>query len=115
MLTGRAVRVGPQTARPREARNLRPVTGSLARGRWAPAKTNWREACAQGVVLVLAAATVAVWVYTKPIVFTQDTFTYIHHARELQLRTALPGALFPRTPAFPLTLLAFHVTDLTQS
>jgi hypothetical protein len=66
-------------------------------------------------VLALAVAVVAVWVYTKPIVFTQDTLTYIHHARELQLRTALPGALFSRTPGFPLVLLLFHVTDLRHS
>jgi hypothetical protein len=71
--------------------------------------------CAQGLVLVIAVAAVAVWVYTKPIVFTQNTFTYMHHARELQLRTALPGALFSRTPGFPLVLLLFHVTDLKHS
>jgi hypothetical protein len=58
---------------------------------------------------------VAVWVYTKPIVFSQDTLTYIHHARELQLRTTLPGALFSRTPGLPLVLLLFHVTDLKHS
>jgi hypothetical protein len=94
---------------------LRPVAGPVPRIGGRRAKTDWREVCAQGVLLVLAAATVAVWVYTKPIVFTQDTFTYIHHARELQLRTALPGALFSRTPGFPLVLLLFHVTDLKQS
>jgi hypothetical protein len=58
---------------------------------------------------------VAVRVYTKPIVFSQDTLTYIHHARELQLRTTLPGALFSRTPGLPLVLLLFHVTDLKHS
>src|SRR5262249_6016502 len=78
-------------------------------------KPDRREICAQGVVLVLALAVVAAWVYTKPIVFTQDTLTYIHHARELQLRTTLPGALFPRTPGFPLILLLFHVADLKHS
>jgi hypothetical protein len=88
------------------------VTG---RKKCAPSKLDWRELCAQGVVLALAITVVAVWVYTKPIVFTQDTFTYIHHARELQLRTALPGALFSRTPGFPLVLLMFHVTDLSHS
>jgi hypothetical protein len=66
-------------------------------------------------VLALAMIVVAVWVYTKPIVFTQDTLTYIHHARELQLRTTLPGALFSRTPGFPLVLLLFRVTDLSHS
>jgi hypothetical protein len=90
-------------------------TDSLARTGCARPKPDWRELCAQGVALALAIAVVAVWVYTKPIVFTQDTFTYIHHARELQLRTALPGALFSRTPGFPLILLLFHVTDLKHS
>src|SRR5262249_39196552 len=75
----------------------------------------WRAMCAQGLVLAIAMAAVAVWVYTKPIVFTQDTFTYMHHARELQLRTALPGGLFSRTPGFPLILLVFDVTDLKHS
>lgn len=77
--------------------------------------SNWREVCIQGAVLAIAIAVAAVWVYTKPIVFTHDTFTYIHHARELQLRTTLPGAIFSRTPGFPLILLAFRITDLTHS
>jgi len=93
---------------------LRP-TASLGRTAYPHTKSDWREVCAQGVVLALAVAAVAVWVYTKPIVFTQDTLTYIHHARELQLRSTLPGALFPRTPGFPLILLLFRVTDLKHS
>jgi hypothetical protein len=93
---------------------LRP-SASLRRTGRARSKPDWREICAQGVVLVVALAVVAVWVYTKPIVFTQDTLTYIHHAHELQLRTTLPGALFSRTPGFPLVLLLFRVTDLSHS
>jgi hypothetical protein len=94
---------------------LQPVAAPLAQIGAGRAKTDCREVCAQGVVLVLAAAMVALWGFTKPIVFTEDTFTYIHHARELQLRTALPGGLFSRTPGFPLILLVFHVTDLKHS
>lgn len=79
------------------------------------AKSDWREQCAQGLILAIAASVVSVWVYTKPIVFTQDTFTYIHHARELLLGTTLPGQMFPRLPGFPFILLTFHVTDLKHS
>jgi hypothetical protein len=92
--------------RPPEGRNLRP-SASLGRTGRVRITPDWREICAQSVVLVLALAVVSVWVYTKPIVFSQDTLTYIHHARELQLRTALPGALFPRTPGFPLIAVQF--------
>jgi hypothetical protein len=71
------------------------------------------EPFAQGLILVIAATVVAVWVVTKPIVFTYDTFTYIEQARELQLGRS--GAnIFSRLPLFPAILLAFQLTDLKQ-
>ena len=47
------------------------------------AKSGRRETYAQGIILAVAAAVVVLWVLTKPIVFTQDTITYINAAREL--------------------------------
>jgi hypothetical protein len=52
-------------------------TASLGRTGYARTKSDWRELCALGVVLVVALAVVVVWVYTKPIVFTQDIVKYI--------------------------------------
>jgi hypothetical protein len=75
------------------------------------AKSAGRELCIQGIILAIAATAVAVWILTKPIVFTHDTFTYIEHARELQL--GRPSAnMFSRLPIFPAILLAFQLTDL---
>jgi 4-amino-4-deoxy-L-arabinose transferase-like glycosyltransferase len=91
------------------------VTSRVEQNRIAAVKSDRRDLYAQALVLVLAATAAALWVYTKPIVFTHDTFTYIHHARELQLKTALPGPMFSRTPGFPLILLAFRITDLSHS
>jgi hypothetical protein len=79
------------------------------------AKFDWRDLCSQGELIVgTAAAVVAVWVYTKPIVFTYDSFTYLEHARELQLGK-WADALYPRLPIFPTNLWAFRVTDTTHS
>jgi hypothetical protein len=74
----------------------------------------WREPYAQGIILIISAAVVVVWVLTKPIVFTQDSITYINAARELELGQST-GGIFSRLPAFPAVLWAFHVTDLKHS
>jgi hypothetical protein len=78
------------------------------------AKLGGRNLFAQEAVLAISAAVVAVWFFTKPIVFTFDTFTYMEHARELQLGQSV-NSLFSRLPLFPAILLAFHVTDLAHS
>jgi hypothetical protein len=78
------------------------------------AKSGWREPYAQGTILAVAAAVVVVWVLTKPIVFTQDTITYINAARELRLGQSA-GDIFSRLPAFPAVLAAFHITDLKHT
>jgi hypothetical protein len=73
-----------------------------------------RELYLQGIVLAISVTVVTVWVLTKPIVFTYDTFTYIEQARELQL--GRPGGnIFARLPLFPAILLAFQLTDLKHS
>src|SRR5258708_39743344 len=73
------------------------------------------DLCSQGELIVgTAAVVVAVWVYTKPIVFSYDSFTYLEHARELQLRK-WTDALYPQLPIFPAILWAFRVTDTTHS
>jgi hypothetical protein len=78
------------------------------------AKHARRELYLQGIILAISVAVVTVWVLTKPIVFTYDTFTYIEQARELQL--GRPGVnIFSRLPLFPAILLAFQVTDLKHS
>ena len=78
------------------------------------AKFGRREPCAQAIILAVAAAVVVVWVLTKPIVFTQDTITYINAARELRLGQST-GDIFSRLPAFPAVLAAFHITDLKHT
>jgi hypothetical protein len=64
------------------------------------ARFGWREPYAQGIILIISAAVVVVWVLTKPIVFTQDSITYINAARELELGQST-GGIFSRLPAFP--------------
>jgi hypothetical protein len=82
--------------------------------RFEAAKFGSRELLAQGIILAISAIVVAVWVFTKPIIFTHDSFTYIDHARDLLL--GQPGAaLFSRLPAYPMVLWAFGVTDLKHS
>ena len=78
------------------------------------ARLGWRDIGAQGAVLAISAVVVAVWAFTKPIVFTYDTFTYINQARELYLGQS-SEFLFTRLPIFPAALLTFHVTELTDS
>ena len=78
------------------------------------AKLGSRELLAQGIILAISAIVVAVWVFTKPIIFTHDSFTYIDQARELTLGTSAT-AMFSRLPAFPMILWAFGVTDLKHS
>ena len=73
-----------------------------------------RELPGQWIIMIIATTVVSVWVFTKPIVFTQDTFTYMEHARELQLgRSSDPN--YPRLPVFPAILWASKVTDLKHS
>jgi hypothetical protein len=81
----------------------------------ATARSGWRELCVQGIVLALATAVVVVWVLTKPIVFTADTFTYIDQARQLQLGRQSGISLFSRLPLFPGILWALQITDLRHS
>jgi hypothetical protein len=77
-------------------------------------KHDWRDLVAQGMVLAISAVVVAVWVSTKPIVFTYDTFTYMDQARELQLGKSA-DLIFARLPLFPAILAAFNATDLKHS
>jgi hypothetical protein len=77
-------------------------------------KHDWRDRAAQVLVLVASTATVAVWVSTKAIVFTYDTFTYMDQARELQLGKS-GDLIFARLPLFPAILAAFNATDLKHS
>ncbi|HEU5202534.1 MAG TPA: hypothetical protein VFT92_07025 [Nitrospira sp.] len=51
--------------------------------RFDTAKIDRTELCVQGGLVAISAIIVAVWVLTKPIVFTYDTFTYIEVAHEL--------------------------------
>ena len=82
--------------------------------RFENAKLGGRELYAQLTVLAVSVIVVVVWVFTHPIVFTYDSFTYIDWARDLQLgQSAEP--LFSRLPLFPAILLAFHITDLKHS
>jgi hypothetical protein len=101
---------------PYEARN-HPRSGMVRKEimKFGTMKFAWRELYTQGLVLAIAATVVAVWVFTKPIVFTYDSFTYIDQARELQLGHSVDSKFFSRLPLFPAILLALHVTDLKQS
>ena len=78
------------------------------------AKFDWHGLWPHVVILAVSAVVVAVWVSSKPIVFTQDSLTYIAHARDLQLRH-FTESMFPRVPVFPAILWAFNVTDLSHS
>jgi hypothetical protein len=78
------------------------------------AKCDWRELCIQGSLLALSATVVAVWVFTKPIVFTHDSFTYIDVARELQLGRST-NSYYWRPPVYPAILWALHIVDFSHS
>jgi hypothetical protein len=82
--------------------------------RFGAAKFDWRPLGAQAIILAISAIVVVVWVYTKPIVFTDESFTYIDFARELQLGKS-GNANYLRLPVFPAILWVFHVTDLNHS
>jgi hypothetical protein len=77
-------------------------------------KLRWRERYVQSALLAISATVVAVWVFTKPIVFTYDTLTYIDVAHALKVGNSA-NADYLRLPVFPLILLAFQVTDLAHS
>jgi hypothetical protein len=79
------------------------------------ARSDWREPYAQGLILAISATVVVVWVWTAPIVFTYDSFTYIEQARQLQPGQQSGISLFSRLPLFPAILWAFHITDLKHS
>jgi hypothetical protein len=74
----------------------------------------WGDLGAQALIVVLSIAVVAVWVATRPIVFSYDTFTYVDQARELQAGKSA-DLIFVRLPLFPAILAAFNVTDLKHS
>jgi hypothetical protein len=76
--------------------------------------SSWRQVVAQASLLAISATVVVVWISTKPIVFTQDTLTYIDLAHALQVGQS-ENADYLRLPVFPLILSAFHVTDLKHS
>ena len=78
-------------------------------------KFDWRRLSAQLVILAISAVVAAVWVSTKPIVFTHDSFSYIDHAHQLLVGKYSDTALFLRLPLYPLILWAFGVTDAKHS
>jgi len=82
--------------------------------RFNTAKLDRRELCVQGGLLAISVIVVVVWVLTKPIVFTYDSFTYIDVARELASGKSSNSYYF-RLPLYPAILLVFHVTDLSRS
>jgi hypothetical protein len=78
------------------------------------ASFDWRSLGAQTTIVVISTMVVALWVYNKPIVFSDESFAYIDFARELQQGKS--GALnFLRLPVFPAILWSFHITDLSHS
>jgi hypothetical protein len=78
------------------------------------ASFDWRSLGGQATIVVISAIVIAVWVYTKPIVFSDESFAYIDFARDLQLgKMGAPN--FLRLPVFPAILRAFHITDLSHS
>jgi hypothetical protein len=79
------------------------------------ARFGWGELCAQGLILAVSTTIVVVWVLSKPIVFTADTFTYIEQARQLQPGQPPGAMLFSRLPLFPAILWAFQITDMKHS
>jgi hypothetical protein len=82
--------------------------------RFDTAKIDRTELCVQGGLVAISAIIVAVWVFTKPIVFTYDTFTYIDVARELVSGKSTNSYYF-RLPIYPAILRAFHIVDLSHS
>jgi hypothetical protein len=78
------------------------------------AKLDWADTSAKTTVFVVSAIVAVVWVFTKPIVFTYDSVTYIEFARELQLGKSA-DANYLRLPIFPAILWAFHITDLKHT
>jgi hypothetical protein len=82
--------------------------------RFDTAKIDRTELCVQGGLVAISAIIVAVWVLTKPIVFTYDTFTYIDVARELVSGKSTNSYYF-RLPIYPTILWAFHIVDLSHS
>lgn len=77
-------------------------------------KRDWADVRAQGLIVAISIAVVALWVYTKPIVFTYDSFTYMDQARELQSSKAA-DLIFARLPLFPAVLAVLNATDLKHS
>src|SRR5262245_29183149 len=78
------------------------------------ASFDWRSLGAQATIVVISTIVVALWVYNKPIVFSDESFAYIDFARELQQGRS--GTLnFLRLPVFPAILWSFHITDLSHS
>jgi 4-amino-4-deoxy-L-arabinose transferase-like glycosyltransferase len=78
------------------------------------ASFDWRSSGAQATIVVISTIVVALWVYNKPIVFSDESFAYIDFARELQQgRSSTQN--FLRLPVFPAILRAFHITDLSHS
>src|SRR5262249_52497631 len=98
-----------QLARPK------PDHGAKRDMKLAIATAGWRELCAQGLILAISTTIVVIWVWTKPIVFTYDSFTYINQAYELQAGRQLGVLAFSRLPLYPAILWALHVTDLQHS
>jgi hypothetical protein len=74
----------------------------------------WREPCIQAGLLAVSAIIVVVWVFLKPIVFTDDTFTYINVARELALGKST-NSYYWRLPVYPAILWAFDIVDASHS
>ena len=78
------------------------------------ASFDWRSSGAPATIVVISTIVVALWVYNKPIVFSDESFAYIDFARELQQRRSSTQN-FLRLPVFPAILRAFHITDLSHS
>jgi hypothetical protein len=77
-------------------------------------KHDWRDLGPDALVVAISIAVVAVWVSTKPIVFTYDTFTYMDQARELQAGKSA-NLIFERLPLFPAILALLNATDVKHS
>ncbi len=75
------------------------------------ASFDWRSSGAQATIVVISTMVVALWVYNKPIVFSDESFAYIDFARDFQQgKSSTPNFL-----VFPAILRAFHITDLSHS
>src|SRR6266540_5284565 len=78
------------------------------------ASFDWRSSGAQATIVVISTMVVALWVYNKPIVFSDESFAYIDFARDFQQgRSGTQN--FLQLPVFPAILRAFHITDLSHS